>query len=116
MLQNEDIVDPPIRAGYYKRILVTVYTDDQKTTVDVNLAGTLVTWRLQGARGDLVTKTSAGDGGITIDDPTKGIVAIELLETDTEGLTRGYYTHIADLTSSGHKRDLFSGDVFIEDN
>ena len=115
MLAHQDLLDKDaIIIGAYKRIVVTVYTDDKKTEVDAALAGTYIEWNLQGALGNMITKTT--DDGITVDDPDTGDIAIEILETDTPGLSPGYYTHIAELTSSGRKRPLFDGDVFVKYN
>ena len=115
MLQHQDLLDKDsIIIGAYKRIVVTVYTDDKKTEVDSNLAGSLIEWNLQGARGNVITKTS--DDGISVDDPEVGDIAIEILEDDSVGLSPGYYTHEAELTSSGRKRPLFDGDVFVKNN
>ena len=116
MLQHQDLLDKDsIIIGTYKRIVVTVYTDDNKTEVDQNLAGNPIVWNLQGAMGNMITKTS-DDGGISVDDPDVGDIAIEILEDDSVGLSPGYYTHIAELTSSGRKRPLFDGDVFVKNN
>lgn len=115
MLQNQDLLGKDsIIIGSYKRLIITVYTDDKKTEVDQNLAGNLIVWNLQGALGNMITKTS--DEGISIDDPDVGDIAIEILEDDSLGLSPGYYTHSAELTSSGRKRPLFDGDVFVKNN
>ena len=114
MMHYQDIVDPPVVAGEYTRIVAVIYTDDTKTAVDETLADGVVTWRLQGGLGDLVTKTSDPSNGITLDDPDLGSVTIELLEGDTEGLSSGEYTHIAEITVSAHKRGLFEGIFKIE--
>lgn len=115
MIPHQDLLDnDAIIVGDYKRIVVTVYTDDKKTTVDTHLAGTYIGWRLQGAKGDMILKTT--DDGITVDDPDIGDITVEILEIDSEGLSPGYYTHIAEMTSSGRKRPLFDGDVFVKNN
>ena len=116
MIPHQDLTDEKtsIIVGAYKRIVVTVYTDDKKTDVDTNLAGAYIEWLLIGAKGTVIMKTT--DEGIVVDDPDPGDITIEILEADSEGLSPGYYTHIAELTSSGRKRPLFDGEVVVKNN
>jgi hypothetical protein len=113
MLQDQDIIDPPITAGDYYRIQAAIYTDSTKTELESTLAEGVIGWRLMGARGDLITKTTA-PGSITVDYPQQGYITIDLWETETAGLSTGEYTHLAEFTIDGHKRGLFKGIAKVE--
>ena len=117
MIHDQNITErKPLTAGRYARITVQVYTDDTKTALDTTLADGFIEWHLAGGRGNVVSKTSDANGGLTVDDPTEGSITIELLDIDTLGLATGEYTHIADFTVSGHKRGLFDGTVCVKNN
>ena len=112
MKNNQDF---SITAGDYRQIVAPIYTDDTDVTKETDLASGVVVWHLKGVQGvNLISKTTAGSGGITVNTPSTGYVTIEILEVDTEDLVSGDYYHIAEFTISGTKLGLFDGIVSID--
>jgi hypothetical protein len=115
MKHNQDITEP-IVAGDYVQITAPIYTDNTDTTVEQSLATGIVVWHLKGVHGiDLISKTSVGGGGITLNSPTTGSITIEVLGTNTATLTSGDYYHICEYTpNGGSKRGVFDGVASID--
>lgn len=109
MKRDQDIIDPPITKGVFFQIVAPIYKDDTDTELEPGLAGGVVTWRLIGAEGDVISKTSAGAKGVTIDVPETGYITVDIEEEDTSDLINGDYEHMAELIFEGHTRGLFSG-------
>lgn len=113
MKRHQDIIDPPITVGEYTQITAPVYTDNNNTILDPNLATYSITWRLLGVKEiTLITRTST-NGEITVNTPT-GWVTIILNGPESVGITNGYYKHIAEaVDAAGNNRGLFEGEVRV---
>ena len=107
LTKNPD--DDPITVGEYTQITAPVYTDNNNTILDPNLATYSITWRLLGVRDiALITRTTA-NGGITVNNPT-GWVTVIINGPESVGITNGIYKHIAEaVDAEGNNRGLFEG-------
>jgi hypothetical protein len=116
MKHEQDIGgDNPIKIGRYMVIEAPIYADDTDTELETNLSKGVVTWELLGVHGVvLILKTTVDAGGITVDSPEAGWIAIELFEADTEHLRKGDYDHIANFAYGGRTRGLFDGIASVE--
>ena len=110
MKHDQDMITQPITIGEYVEIVAPVYTDNTDLHLETALASGVVEWHLIGVSGsEIISKTTAGSGGITVNSPSSGSITIEIHEEDTTGLSKGDYYHIAEFTISGHTRGLFDG-------
>ena len=104
-----------ITAGEYTQIEAPIYTDNTDATVEQDLATGLVQWTLKGVGGVALISRSTADGSIIADSPAKGSITINILGTNTSGLTSGDYYHIAEFTpNGGQKRGVFDGIATID--
>lgn len=89
----------------------TVYQSDGVTPKDVT--GATFTWksaRKLSSDAALVTKTTTS--GITVPNPTNGLVKVALASADTAGLT-GDYEHELSMTLSGKPKTVATGKLTV---
>ena len=120
MKRHQDIIDPPITVGEYLEIKAPVYIDNTDTTLDTHLATYAIQWRLLGANGALITKSTT-DGGITVNvetgPPVVAAITIILTGTEAPGIINGCYKHIAEATDeNGNVHGLFEGSARVVNN
>ena len=107
--------DLNITAGEYTQIVAPIYTDNTNTTLESDLATGLVVWTLKGVGGVALITKSTANASITANAPTAGNITIEILGTNTSGLTSGDYYHICEFTpNGGNKRGVFDGIATID--
>ena len=106
--------DFTLTAGDYAQLVVPIYTDNTDVTKETDLASGVVEWHLKGVGVDLISKTTAGSGGVTVNAPSTGYIVVEIEEEDTADLRSGDYYHICEFTINGAKLGLFDGIASID--
>lgn len=109
-------------------------TDDSfQITLDVVPSGGIATWTMEFIAkpfatvnsvlmtGDwsqlgtaVITKTTNSGGGITILDPTAGIIQVQVAAGDTASLPPGWYVYTLKRIDSNNNYQIAYGDLFIQ--